>query len=137
MNTGYSGTPLFKKIGIKPNMTVTLVDAPAHAVELLEPLPDDVTMKTGIRGKPDIALVFCKTEKALEKRVKQLWNMAFPDRVIWICWPKKSGALFVDLTETAIRKHVLAIGLVDVKVCAVDADWSGLKFMVRKELRGD
>ena len=57
MNTGYSGTPLFKKIGIKPNMTVTLVDAPAHAVELLEPLPDDVTMKTGVRGKPDIALV--------------------------------------------------------------------------------
>ncbi|MFK7767481.1 MAG: hypothetical protein AB8B55_09695 [Mariniblastus sp.] len=137
MSTGYSGTPLSKKLGIKPHMKVTLVDAPDHATELIAPLPDGVTLAKGVRCKADIALVFCRTEAALKKRVKQLWKLAFPDRMIWICWPKKSGSLFVDLTEGAIRKHVLDLGLVDVKVCAVDADWSGLKFVVRKELRSE
>ena len=67
--------------------------------------------------------------------MEQLWNLAFPDRSVWVCWPKKSSALFTDLTEDGVRELVLGRGLVDVKVCAIDADYSGLKLMVRKELR--
>lgn len=135
MSNGYSGTPLPKKLGIKAGFTVTLIDAPSYIEDLLVELPDDVVLKTGARGKPDVALVFCKTESKLKKRVEQLWKLAFPNRSIWICWPKKSSVLYVDLTEGDIRKHVLKLGLVDIKVCAIDSDWSGLKFMVRKELR--
>ena len=132
---GYSGTPLPKKLGIKAGHTVAVIDAPEHLGSLLVPLPDDVTIRSGARGKPDVSLVFCRTERALAKRVEQLWTLAFPDRSVWVCWPKKSSRMFIDLTEDGVRANVLGRGLVDVKVCAVDDDWSGLKLMVRKELR--
>ena len=132
---GYSGTPLPKKLGIKEGHTVALVDAPDHLPELLQPLPEGVQLRRGARGKPDIALVFCMRTSQLTARVEQLWRLAFPDRVVWIGWPKKSSPLFTDLTEDGIRNAVLGRGLVDVKVCAIDGDFSGLKLMVRKELR--
>ena len=132
---GYSGTPLPKKLGIKEGHTVALVDAPDYLADILVPLPDDVVFRTGARGKPDIALVFCHRRTDLKRRVEQLWKLAFPDRSVWVCWPKKSSDLFRDLTEDGVRELVLGRGLVDVKVCAVDADYSGLKLMVRKELR--
>ncbi len=135
MVAGYSGTPLPKKLGIKPGFTVAVVDGPGHLETLLVPMPENVTIRTGARGKPEVALVFCRTESALQKRVHQLWNLAFPDRSVWVCWPKKSSPLFIDLTEDGVRANVLGQGLVDVKVCAIDSDWSGLKLMVRKELR--
>ena len=135
MPAGYSGTPLPKKLGIKEGHTVALVDAPDHAVDLLDPLPDEVTLRTGARGTNDVSLVFCRRTGDLRKRVEQLWRLAFPDRSVWVCWPKKSSPMFVDLTEDVVRELVLGRGLVDVKVCAVDDDWSGLKLMVRKELR--
>lgn len=135
MVAGYSGTPLPKKLGIKHGFAVAVVDGPDHLEQLLVPMPDDVTLRAGARGKPDVSLVFCRTEAALRKRVEQLWKLAFPDRSVWVCWPKKSSDLFIDLTEDGVRANVLGRGLVDVKVCAVDADWSGLKLMVRKELR--
>jgi hypothetical protein len=80
-------------------------------------------------------LVFCGTRRVLDRRAPQLWTLAFPDRSVWVCWPKKSSSLFVDLTEDQVREVVSPGGLVDVKACAVDADWSGLKLMVRRELR--
>ena len=132
---GYSGTPLPKKLGIKPDHMVALVDAPEHVEALLDPLPAGVTLRVGARGRPDVSLVFCATTAALRRRHKQLWNLAFPDRSVWICWPKKASPRFVDLTEDVVREVVLPGGLVDVKVCAIDDDWSGLKLMVRKELR--
>ncbi len=135
MEAGYSGTPLPKKLGIKPGFTVAVVDGPNHLEQLLVPLPDGVTLRAGARGKPDVSLVFCRTESTLRKRVEQLWKLAFPDRSVWVCWPKKSSDQFIDLTEDGVRANVLGRGLVDVKVCAVDQDWSGLKLMVRKELR--
>ena len=135
MPAGYSGTPLPKKLGIKPGFTVAVVDGPDHLEQLLVPMPEDVTLRVGARGKPEVSLVFCKTESALHKRVEQLWKLAFPDRSVWVCWPKKSSDLFIDLTEDGVRANVLGRGLVDVKVCAIDNDWSGLKLMVRKELR--
>lgn len=114
---------------------MAVVDGPDHVEQLLVPLPAAVTIRTGARGKPDVSLVFCRTTAVLAKRVEQLWRLAFPDRSVWVCWPKKSSALFQDLTEDGVRDLVLGRGLVDVKVCAIDEDWSGLKLMVRKELR--
>lgn len=132
---GYSGTPLPKKLGIKEGHTVAVVDGPDHLADILVPLPDNVTMRAGARGRPDVSLVFCHRRRDLERRVEQLWRLAFPDRSVWVCWPKKSSAQFIDLTEDGVREMVLGRGLVDVKVCAVDDDYSGLKLMVRKELR--
>lgn len=134
--SGYSATPLPKKLGIKAGHTVAVVEGPDHIDSLLVPLPADVVIRRTGRGKPEVSLVFCRTEAALARRVEQLWRLAFPDRSVWVCWPKKSSPLFRDLTEDGVRGNVLGRGLVDVKVCAVDDDWSGLKLMVRKELRG-
>lgn len=133
--SGYSGTPLPKKLGIKEGHTVAIVEGPDHLDSLLVPLPAEVVIRPGARGKPDVSLVFCRTEAVLSRRVGQLWRLAFPDRSVWVCWPKKSSSLFRDLTEDGIRANVLDGGLVDVKVCAIDDDWSALKLMVRKELR--
>ncbi|MDW3218372.1 MAG: DUF3052 domain-containing protein [Acidimicrobiales bacterium] len=135
MPAGYSGTPLPKKLGIKDGHIVALVDAPEHIDDLLDPMPADVEIRRGARGKPDVSLVFCRTRRDLDRRAGQLWKLAFPDRSIWICWPKKSSPMFADLTEDQVREVVLPGGLVDIKVCAVDDDWSGLKLMVRRELR--
>ncbi len=132
---GYSGTPLAKKLGIKAGHVVAIIDGPDHIEELVAPLPENVTLRMSARGTPDVSLVFCRTEPALARRVEQLWRLAFPDRSVWVCWPKKSSPLFIDLTEDGVRANVLGRGLVDVKVCAIDDDWSGLKLMVRKELR--
>ena len=132
---GYSGTPLPKKLGIKEGHVVALVDTPDHLPELLRPLPPGVELRSGARGTPDVSIVCCRTRRALERRVEQLWRLAFPDRSVWVAWPKKSSPLFDDLTEDGVRELVLGRGLVDVKVCAIDGDWSGLKLMVRKDLR--
>ncbi len=136
MPAGYSGTPLPKKLGIKPGHVVSILDGPPHIESLLDPLPDDVLLRMNGRGRPDVSLVFCITAARLKRRVEQMWTLAFPDRSVWVCWPKKSSALFIDLTEDGVRDAVLGRGLVDVKVCALDDDYSGLKLMVRKELRG-
>lgn len=134
---GYSGTPLPKKLGIKEGHTVAALDAPDHLSDLLDPLPDRVVLRDSARGRPDVSLVFCADRRSLDRWRRQLWTLAFPDRSVWVCWPKKSSPLFVDLTEDQVRAVVLPDGLVDVKVCAVDDDWSGLKVMVRRELRGN
>ena len=137
MTAGYSGTPLPKTLGIKAGHVVAALDAPGHLEALLAPLPDGVVLRESARGKPDVSLVFCADRRALDRRRRQLWTLAFPDRSVWVCWPKKSSPRFVDLTEDQVRELVLPDGLVDVKVCAIDDDWSGLKVMVRKERRGD
>ena len=137
MTAGYSGTPLPKKLGIKTGHVVAALDAPGHLEALLAPLPDGVLLRESARGKPDVSLVFCADRRALDRRRRQLSTLAFPDRSVWVCWPKKSSPRFVDLTEDQVREVVLPDGLVDVKVCAIDDDWSGLKVVVRKERRGD
>lgn len=133
---GYSGRPLAEKLGIGPNHTVALIDAPDVVDALLAPLPEGVTVRRSARGRPDVSLVFCTDRRALDRRRTQLWTLAHPDRSVWVCWPKKSSPRFVDLTEDGVREIALPDGLVDVKVCAVDDDWSALKLMVRRELRG-
>ncbi len=132
---GYSGTPLPKKLGLKEGGTMVLVNAPPGIEQLLVPLPADATLASKLSTSNDLVLLFCKDTAALKKSLPTASKKLHADGSLWISWPKKSSKLFIDLTEDGIRTVVLPTGLVDVKVCAVNEDWSGLKLMVRKEKR--
>ena len=133
---GYSGTPLAKKLGIKEGMTVALIGAPDHFVALLDPIPDAVQFKHSLRGKCDVAIAFFDRESALKKRLPALAKAIFPNGGLWLAWPKKSSSIETDLSGGSIRQQGQAAGLVDVKVCAIDNDWSGHRFCYRLKERG-
>ncbi|MBL8520328.1 MAG: DUF3052 domain-containing protein [Betaproteobacteria bacterium] len=135
-SAGYSGTPLPKKIGLQEGGTLVLVDAPKGAAALFEPLPDRARLDTDLGAGCALAILFCADATALRKRFAKAAARMAEDGALWIAWPKKASLLFRDLTEDGIREEVLPSGWVDVKVCAIDADWSGLKLMKRRELRG-
>ncbi|MCW2922030.1 MAG: hypothetical protein JWL76_1904 [Thermoleophilia bacterium] len=134
--TGYSGTPLAKKLGITAGMRVAVLDAPdEHAPPdgyeaLLDPMPDRVRVTTSLRGSIDLVHLFVTRRTRLEARIDACRRTIFPAGTIWISWPKKSSGMPTDVTEDVIRDVVLSRGLVDVKVCAVDETWSGLKLVV-------
>ncbi len=132
---GYSGTPLAKKLGIKPGSTVFAVGAPADYAALLAPLPDDVTFVKQLTSSVDIIHLFTKSALELESKLRAWRHTMKRDGTIWISWPKKASKVSTDITEDVIREVALPMGLVDVKVCAVDETWSGLKLVIRKELR--
>ncbi len=131
MPAGYSGTPLVKKLGIKPGFRLCFLGAPAHLPKLLGDLPSDVRVLARVGREMDYVHVFCTSSKELERRLKTLTESLAPAGMLWISWPKKSSPLAGDLDESQVRKLGLATGLVDVKVCAVDEDWSGHKFVRR------
>ena len=133
---GYSGTPLAKKLGIGAGQVVATIDAPEHYAELLGELPPGAKLQDGVRGKTPFVHVFTTKKAGLSKSLPRLGKAIFPDGVLWISWPKKSAGVPTDVTEDVIREVALPLGLVDVKVCAVDETWSGLKLMWRKERRG-
>ena len=130
MTAGYSGTPLPKKLGLKPGMRAAAVHAPKQYTKLLGPVP-------GIRFAPrlsrdlDFIHAFFARTADLEREFPRLRDALAKAGMLWISWPKKSSALAGDLDENGVRASGLASGLVDVKVCAVDEDWSGLKFVRR------
>jgi hypothetical protein len=134
---GYSGTPLPKKLGIAAGRRVLLVGAPAGFV--LEPLPDGVDLRREPGGRArraagepyDVVLAFCRDRAILLDRFEPLSRRLTPAGALWICWPKKSSGVATDLTENVVRDVGLDAGLVDVKVAAVDATWSGLRFVYR------
>jgi hypothetical protein len=132
---GYSGTPLVTKLGLKDAGTLVLVKPPAGIESLFVPLPPAATLTARLKASNDLVLLFCKDTAVLKKSLGPVAKKLAADGSLWIAWPKKTSPLFVDLTEDGIRKVVLPTGLVDVKVCAVNQDWSGLKLMVRKERR--
>lgn len=132
---GYSGTPLVKKLGIEPGDVVALFGAPADFRELLGALPPGVTIRDRGQGKSSYAHFFTASRAALVKALPKLGKVIFPDGNLWISWPKKSSPLAGDLDENGVREACLPLGLVDVKVCAIDADWSGLKLVWRRERR--
>ena len=132
---GYSGTPLPKKLGLKEGGTLALVNAPTGIESFLVPLPAASSLSTKLTASNQLIVLFCKDVATLKKSLPILSKKLHADGSLWISWPKKTSKLFVDLTEDGIRAVVLPTGLVDVKVCAVNEDWSGLKLMVRKELR--
>jgi hypothetical protein len=133
--TGYSGTPLAKKLGMNSGMRVWLRHAPDGFEGLLEGLPDDVSLSR--RKRKDVDLVVCFSTRAskLQADVDLARAVIPPDGVIWTAWPKKASKVPTDITEDRLRELFLPTGLVDVKVCAIDEVWSGLKFVIRKELR--
>lgn len=128
---GYSGTPLPKKLGIKPNFTVALIDAPKDFETTLGELPEGVKFTKKASGKEPLILWFLRMRVELEDRVNEMRELT-GDGGIWLIWPKQASGMKTDLNQNIVRETGLAAGLVDYKVCAVDATWSGLKFAVRK-----
>jgi hypothetical protein len=133
--TGYSGTPLAKKLGVKVSSHLLLLDAPPGYATLLEPLPEGVVFETAANAAVDIVQVFVTRKEELATHLAALRKKLRPDAALWVSWPKKAAKVPTTVTEDTIRELALPLGFVDVKVCAVSAVWSGLKLVVRKELR--
>jgi hypothetical protein len=132
---GYSGTPLPKKLGFKPGMRAALLGAPEGFDATLGELPDGVGVTRRLGGHRDLVVVFVTERAQLERRLDALRAAIAPDGMVWVAWPKRSSGVPTDMTEDVVRDVALPAGLVDVKVCAIDAVWSGLKVVIRKELR--
>jgi hypothetical protein len=128
---GYSGTPLPKKLGIKPNSTVALVGAPKDFERTLGELPEGVKFKKQANGQCDLIIWFIRMRAELYDQIKEMGELTGAGG-IWIAWPKQASGLATDLNQNVVRETGLASGLVDYKVCAIDATWSGLKFAQRK-----
>ena len=132
---GYSGTPLAKKLGIGIGSRIFLADAPKHYMKLVAPLPEGVRVVRKIDGETDIVHIFSTERARLTAALQRSLNRLKQDGMIWVSWPKKSSKVPTDITEDTIREVALPMGLVDVKVCAVDEVWSGLKLVVRRKNR--
>lgn len=128
--SGYSGTSLAKKLGLKSNFRARLINQPGYYFNLFEDLPDGIRVNEDNNEKVDFIHFFTKDAKELSSEIKKLKNRILQNGMIWISWPKKSSGITSDITEDLIRESALKNGLVDVKVCAVDETWSGLKLVI-------
>jgi hypothetical protein len=135
MAAGYSGTPLAKKIGIRSGSRILVVGAPEGYIELLHPLPDAVQFVSRLSESTDIVHIFADQRAELQQALSAFRKKLEPNAMIWVSWPKKSSKLPTDITEDTVREVPLPLGFVDIKICAVTDVWSGLKLVVRKELR--
>ena len=132
---GYSGTPLATKLGLKPGQSVLLLGEPANYSSLVGPAMRDLKRAKSLGPGVDVVHMFTASRSRLATALLDCRRKLRPDAVVWVSWPKKASGVSTDVTEDTIRDVALPIGLVDVKVCAVDETWSGLKLVVRKELR--
>ncbi len=132
---GYSATPLAKKLGIDVGSRIYLSDAPKNYLTLVAPLPEGIRVVRKIDGETDIVHIFSTERAHLAAALRATLKRIKPDGTIWVSWPKKSSKVSTDITENTIREVALPMGLVDIKVCAVDEVWPGLKLVVRKENR--
>ncbi|MEP6766513.1 MAG: DUF3052 domain-containing protein [Gemmatimonadaceae bacterium] len=132
---GYSGTPLVRKIGIKDGFRVLVINAPTNYQQLLAPLPPDVQFVSKGTATTNVVHLFTTKRAELTRVLTTLRNTLAGDAMVWVSWPKKSAKVPTDITEDVIRAVALPMGWVDIKVCAVTDVWSGLKLVVRKELR--
>ena len=128
---GYSGTPLVKKLGIKDGFNMAIVNAPPGFISTLNPLPENVSINSRARRPLNFAMLFVKKESVLQKNFSRFAGKLQSNGMIWVAWPKKSSGVATDLTFNNVQALGLAAGLVDVKICAVDETWSGLKFVYR------
>jgi len=133
---GYSGTPLWKKLGYKTGLTAYVDGAPRQYRSLLS-LPSDVEVSWLTRpgSAKKFVHLFAMDRSKLMKKLELYRRKIAPDGVVWVSWPKRTSGVATDITEDGIRELALPIGFVDIKVCAVDDVWSGLKLMIRTELR--
>lgn len=132
---GYSGTPLAQKLGIKAGQKVATIGRPASYRRLLAPLPNAVSFATKIEAGATFVHLFVSERKTLETELKRIRKLIADTGTLWVSWPKKSSGVTSDVTEDVIREIALPLGFVDVKVCAVNETWSGLKLMIRRENR--
>ena len=132
---GYSETPLAKKLGIADESNVVLVGAPNGYLSLLGRLSSDIRVGLRLSDATDIVHVFSSRRAELQRKLVSYREKLKPSAVVWVSWPKKSWKVPTDITEDTIRELALPLGFVDVKVCAIDDTWSGLKLVVRKQLR--
>ena len=131
---GYSGTPLARKLGIKPGHSIAIVGS-HDGLHNVEGLPDHVTVCNRARGPLDVILFFVKHRAELERRIERLHDALDPAGGLWVAWPKRSSGVATDMTEDVVREVALPQGLVDNKVCAIDDTWSGLRLVIRVENR--
>ena len=132
---GYSGTPLPQKLGIKSGTNAVIVNGPENYRKLLGKLPDGVRLTNHLSANADFVHFFTTRRDELQEQLKLLRAKLSDTGTLWVSWPKKSSGVPTDVTEDVIRDVALPLGLVDTKVCAVDATWSGLKLMIRRENR--
>lgn len=132
---GYSGTPLAKKLGFKEGSRVRISGAPDNYLSLVSPRPENVQISKAFRKDIDIWHFFTRSAVELKTQLPRQLKAIRQNGMIWVSWPKKASEVPTDVAENVIRKVALPLGLVDVKVCAVDDTWSGLKLVIRKELR--
>lgn len=135
MTSGYSGTPLAQKLGLKDGDVVTIVNEPDGFRSLLDVGNDEVTFKQSLRAPLDMVIVFLVAAAEMRKRRDLIATAIFPDGAIWVAWPKKASKVPTDITEGTVREVFLPHGLVDNKVCAIDETWSGLRVVWRQERR--
>ncbi len=131
MTAGYSGTPLAEKLGVKAGFRVALIGAPKGFRRELSELPADVSFVSSLASQLDLILLFAKSKSDLTKAFSRLAMKLRPAGMLWVAWPKKASGVPTDLTDNVVREIGLNAGLVDVKVCAVNEIWSGLKFVIR------
>jgi len=129
---GYSGTPLVDKLGVHPGQRLALLAAP---VDLVLELPHEVSVVTRLSGHCDVVVFFTTERLHLDRRLDDIGRAIAPNGAAWIAWPKRASKVATDMTDNVVREVALPRGLVDVKVCAIDETWSGLKLVWRKELR--
>jgi hypothetical protein len=132
---GYSGTPLAQKLGIKPHTTVVAMGAPGDYRKLLGPAAHLVKFTDTARKEAAFVHIFVTSRGDLERHLRRLRKQIAQSGVLWVSWPKKSSGLATDVTEDVIRDVALPLEFVDVKVCAVDETWSGLKLVIRRQHR--
>jgi hypothetical protein len=132
---GYSGTPLPRKLGIAEGCRMAWVRPPAHFADLLGDLPDGARRKARATAPLDLVVTFATRRSQLERELPRLREAVRPAGAVWTAWPKRASGVTTDITEDVVRDVALPAGLVDVKVCAIDETWSGLKLVIRKELR--
>ena len=129
-NTGYSGTPLARKLGIKEGFKIRLVNQQQYYFQLFDDFPENVSIKTDKKSKKNLIHYFTKEASELIENINSLKNEIELNGIIWISWPKEASKITTDITEDTVRNLALKNGLVDIKVCAVDQIWSGLKLVI-------
>jgi hypothetical protein len=134
---GYSGKPVAQKLGIKPGFCIFVDGAPSDYARMVGPLPADVTIAVRPKQPLDMVHVFVAQAAGLANKLRGIRGLIAPAGMIWVSWPKKSSGISSDLTDVIVRDTALRLGLVDIKVCAIDEVWSGLKFVIPRDQRRD
>jgi len=132
---GYSGKTIVQKLGIKPGFRIFVDRAPAAYGDIVGALPDEVTIVSRPQAPLDVVHVFATEAAGLAGRLRKYRDAIAPDGMIWVSWPKKASGVATDLSDVVVRDTALPLGLVDIKVCAIDDTWSGLKLVIPKDQR--